>query len=87
MLQIFLWKFSKKFHQIEASYNNGSMGQLHGALLLVQMLSGSYWVITKAALISVAWDEIALCFYRDVVAIIFLILAAFLIHMFFTSYL
>jgi hypothetical protein len=63
------------------------MGQLHGALLLVQMLSGSYWVITKAALISVAWDEITLCFYRDVVAIIFLIPAAFLIDMFFTSYL
>ncbi len=63
------------------------MGQLHGALLLVQMLWGSYWVITKAALISEAWDEIALCFYRDVVAIIFLIPAAFLIHMFFTSYL
>jgi hypothetical protein len=51
------------------------------------MLSGSYWVITKAALVSVAWDKITLCFYRDVVAIIFLIPAAFLIDMFFTSYL
>jgi len=46
-----------------------------------------HWVITKAALISVAWDEITLCFYRDVVAIIFLIPTAFLIDMFFTSYL
>jgi hypothetical protein len=60
------------------------MGQLHGALLLAQMLSGSSWVITKAALISVACDEITLCFYRDVVVIIFLIPAAFLIDMFFT---
>lgn len=53
----------------------GSQWPVHGALLVAQLLSGGYFVITRSALES-GGDRIVLSFYRDVIALLFLVPAA-----------
>jgi drug/metabolite transporter (DMT)-like permease len=59
--------------------NSESQWPVHAALLVAQLLSGGYYVIIKMALVH-EMNLIVLSVYRDLLALVFLIPAAWLIE-------
>ncbi len=62
-----------------SSENSESQWPVHAALLVAQLLSGGYYVIIKMALVN-EMNLIVLSVYRDLLALVFLIPAAWLIE-------
>lgn len=56
-----------------------SLWKVHVALLVAQVLSGGYYVVTKVALLH-GMNRIVLSLYRDLVALVFLLPAALFIE-------
>ena len=56
-----------------------SLWKVHFALLVAQVLSGGYYVVTKVALVH-GMNRIVLSLYRDLVALVFLLPAALFIE-------
>lgn len=56
----------------------GSLLTVHAVLLLAQILSGVYYVITAIALLG-GMNKIVLSLYRDIVALVFLLPAAYFV--------
>ncbi len=63
----------------ECFENSESQWPVHAALLVAQLLSGGYYVIIKMALVN-EMNLIVLSVYRDLLALVFLIPAAWLIE-------
>jgi hypothetical protein len=54
-----------------------SLWRVHTALLVAQVLSGGYYVVTKVALVH-GMNRLVLSVYRDVLAVLILFPAAFI---------
>lgn len=61
------------------SQGNTSLWKVHAALLVAQLLSGGYYVVTKVALVH-GMNRIVLSLYRDVIALLILFPAALIIE-------